>query len=176
MIYQTINPYNGEKLKEFQLHTNKEVKEVIKKSEMASDILKKISFKEKAKWMRSLAALLKEKKEELALLVTTEMGKLKKEAVAEIDKCAWVCEYYSDHAEEFLAPESMDSSGKSCTVHYEPLGTVLAIMPWNFPFWQLFRFAAPAVMAGNTVLLKHAPNVPQCAQKIELLFFRGWIP
>lgn len=176
MVYQTINPYNGEKLKEFHTHTDKEVQEKIENAGSTFRQFKNTSFEERSARMNKLSLLLKQRKEELALLITTEMGKLKKEALAEIEKCAWVCQYYSDNAAEFLAPEKMESSGKSCAVHYEPLGAVLAIMPWNFPFWQLFRFAAPAVMAGNTVLLKHAPNVPQCAEMIASLFGEAGFP
>lgn len=176
MIYQTINPYNEKKGKVFQLYNSKEIERRVALSATAFYEYKKTHFNQRSRKFNTLASILKKKKKEYALLITEEMGKILKEAEAEIEKCAWVCEYYSENASSFLAEKALESNAKEAYVSYQPLGTVLAIMPWNFPFWQLFRFAAPAVMAGNTVLLKHAPNVPQCALAIEKLFQEAGFP
>jgi succinate-semialdehyde dehydrogenase/glutarate-semialdehyde dehydrogenase len=120
--------------------------------------------------MQNLSSLLKSKKEELAHLMALEMGKVKNEGIAEIEKCAWVCDYYAQNAELFLENEKIETEAKNSFVSYQPLGTILAVMPWNFPFWQVFRFAAPTIMAGNTAVLKHASNVPGCALAIEEMF------
>jgi succinate-semialdehyde dehydrogenase/glutarate-semialdehyde dehydrogenase len=126
--------------------------------------------------MRALARLLRDERARLAALVTAEMGKPVRESEAEIEKCAWVCDHYAERAAELLAHQPHESSATESYVAFAPLGTVLAIMPWNFPFWQLVRFAAPALMAGNTALLKHAPNVPRCALAAEELFRRAGFP
>ena len=126
--------------------------------------------------MRRAAAILRERADEFARLMSDEMGKTIREGPGEIEKCAWVCEYYADHAEEFLARETVEAGGSRSFVTFNPLGVVLAIMPWNFPFWQVFRFAAPAVMAGNTALLKHSSNVPGCALAIEDVFRQAGFP
>ena len=126
--------------------------------------------------MIKLAELLRHQREDLAKLMTMEMGKRTGEALAEVDKCAWVCTYYADHAERFLQNERIESDASDSFVAYEPLGVILAVMPWNFPFWQVFRFAAPALMAGNTALLKHASNVSGCAIAIQQLFSDAGFP
>ena len=126
--------------------------------------------------MIKLAELLRHQREDLAKLMTMEMGKRTGEALAEVDKCAWVCTYYADHAERFLQNERIETDASDSFVAYEPLGVILAVMPWNFPFWQVFRFAAPALMAGNTALLKHASNVSGCAIAIQQLFSDAGFP
>src|SRR5437667_1047460 len=123
--------------------------------------------------MMSVATLLEREKSELAKVITLEMGKLLRDSVAEIEKCARGCRYYAENAERFLEDESAQTNARRSYLHYEPMGAILAIMPWNFPFWQVFRFAAPALMAGNVGILKHAANVPQCALAIEQLFCRA---
>src|SRR5918912_1582829 len=134
------------------------------------------SFAERARLMRAAAATLRGEQARLAALITAEMGKPIVEAEAEIEKCAWNCEYYADNAERFLAEETIPTNARLSYVEFDPLGPVLAIMPWNFPFWQVFRFAAPALMAGNTAVLKHASNVSGCALAIEEVFRESGYP
>ena len=124
------------------------------------------SFVERAMLMHKVAAVLRERSREFAEVITREMGKPLTEAGAEVKKCAWVCEYYAENAARFLEDKVVETEAEESRVIFEPLGPILAIMPWNFPFWQVFRFAAPALMAGNTVLLKHASNVQGCAATI----------
>jgi succinate-semialdehyde dehydrogenase/glutarate-semialdehyde dehydrogenase len=131
---------------------------------------------ERGRYLAQAGQVLRSLKDELARLMTQEMGKLIREARAEIEKCAWNCDYYAEHAESMLADELVATDAGKSYVHYQPLGTVLAVMPWNFPFWQVFRFAAPALAAGNTALLKHASNVPQCALAIEEVFAQAGVP
>src|SRR5207247_3076958 len=126
-----------------------------------------VSFAERAQMMLKAAAILDGEKEAFARMMTTEMGKTFRSAVDEAAKCAWVCKFYAENAERFLADEVVETPAKKSFIRYQPLGVVLAVMPWNFPFWQVFRFIAPGLMAGNVGLLKHASNVPQCALKIE---------
>ena len=126
--------------------------------------------------MRHLAELLKQKKELLGLLMTKEMGKPIKQSIAEAEKCAWVCEYYADNAEKFLSQKEIPTGSTKSFISFQPIGIVLAIMPWNFPFWQVFRFASPALMAGNVGILKHASNVQGCAIEIEKLFLEAGFP
>src|SRR5205814_586905 len=133
-------------------------------------INRKRSFAERASRMRKAAELLEERQNDYGRLMTVEMGKPVKAAMAEVNKCALVCRYYADHAAQFLADEPVQTEAEQTFIRYEPIGPVLAIMPWNCPFWQVFRFAAPALMAGNVGLLKHASNVPQSALAIEEVF------
>src|SRR5215217_4118300 len=131
------------------------------------------TFEERAEFMRRAAESLREEKPRFAKLMTLEMGKPIAEAEAEVDKCAWNLDFYADNAERYLADESVETNAIQSFVAYAPLGVILAVMPWNFPFWQVIRFAAPALMAGNTVLLKHASNVPQAALYLDELFEKG---
>ncbi len=166
----TINPYTGESLAIFEELNQNQINEKLALSSHAFQTHKSTTFQYRTERMLEVASLLKSKKEYLAKVITSEMGKLLTESEAEIEKCAWVCEYYATQAEEFLKDEFIASDAGKSFIAYEPLGAVLAVMPWNFPFWQVFRFAAPAVMAGNVGVLKHASNVPQCATEIEKLF------
>jgi len=173
----SINPFTGEILKSFQSHSKEEVQAILSSSQETFLSWRETSFQNKSELMRKLASLLRDESEQLAKLISLEMGKIFSESKAEIEKCAWVCEFYADNAEEFLQEDEIDlPDGKKAKVIHQPIGCVLAIMPWNFPFWQVFRFAAPTIMAGNTGLLKHASNVPQCAMAIEDLFKKAGFP
>lgn len=176
MAYETINPATGEKIKTFDGLSDEDMKKAIKKADDAFHSWKKTSLSERAKLLKKVAELLRERKKELGKLMSLEMGKPIKEGISEAEKCAWVCDFYAENAEEFLSEEAVESDASESFLAYNPLGVVLAVMPWNFPFWQVFRFAAPATMAGNTGVLKHASNVPQCAQAIENLFTDAGYP
>jgi succinate-semialdehyde dehydrogenase/glutarate-semialdehyde dehydrogenase len=176
MSMETVNPASGEKTREFHTWGEAEIESALKQAAGAAPDWRATSFAERSALMRAAAAELHARTEHYADLITLEMGKLAGEAKAEVEKCAWVCDYYAGNAEEFLADELIDTDAGKSYVAYQPLGTVLAVMPWNFPFWQVFRFAAPGLMAGNTGLLKHASNVPQCALAIEEVFNRAGFP
>jgi succinate-semialdehyde dehydrogenase/glutarate-semialdehyde dehydrogenase len=163
----TINPATGETLKTFNAHTRDEVNRKLDKAIEAYRAHRLTSFDERAGKMRRAGEILLERKNEIGRLMTVEMGKPIKAAVAEAEKCATACFYYSDNAEAMLAPREVNTTGGQGFIYFQPIGPVLAVMPWNFPFWQVFRFVAPSLMAGNVGLLKHSSNVPQCALEIE---------
>jgi len=173
MPIASINPATGKKLKEFSALTEKEIEERLKRAEEAFAHHRREPFAKRGQLMLAAASLLEQGKKELAQTITLEMGKLLGGAMGEIEKCARVCRFYAENAERFLEDEPVQTDAARSFVRYQPLGAVLAIMPWNFPFWQVFRFAAPALMAGNVGLLKHAANVPQCALAIEKIFCRA---
>jgi succinate-semialdehyde dehydrogenase/glutarate-semialdehyde dehydrogenase len=172
MPIASINPATGETIKSFHEHTDSEIQDKLAQAAGAFREYRHTTFAERAEKMIRAAETLEdqEKKKQLSIIMTTEMGKPIKAAIAEVEKCAWVCRYYADNAERFLADEMVETNARRSYIHYQPLGPVLAVMPWNFPFWQVFRFAAPALMAGNVALLKHASNVPGCALAIEEVF------
>ena len=167
MPIATINPFSGETLQLFEPLTPAQLNEKLDLSAGAFSRYRKTTFSDRAQSMSRVAAILEREKERLARLITVEMGKPLISSVHEIEKCALICRYYAEHAERYLADEVVETSASKSFVRYLPLGPVLAIMPWNYPFWQVIRFLAPALMAGNTGLLKHASNVPQCALEIE---------
>ena len=169
----TINPANGQTVRTFQPHSPADVDRALNRAREAFEKHRRTSFADRAARMRKVADLLEKECHELGRLMTIEMGKPIKAAVAEAEKCATACNYYAENAERFLSDEPVTMEGGESWVAFQPIGVVLSIMPWNFPFWQVFRFAAPALMAGNVGLLKHASNVPQCALAIEDLFRRG---
>ena len=173
---KAVNPATEETVREVPDATPQEVEARLAAAEEAFASWRRFSFPERAEPMRRLAELLREGREPLGRLITEEMGKPIAAAEAEVDKCAWVCDFYAEHAERFLATEQVATDATRSFVRYEPLGPVLAVMPWNFPFWQVLRFAAPAVMAGNVGVLKHAANVPGCALAIEELFRQAGFP
>ncbi|MFN2598726.1 MAG: NAD-dependent succinate-semialdehyde dehydrogenase [Pyrinomonadaceae bacterium] len=173
MAIATINPATGEKLREFAALSDAEIDEKIARAAEAFESHRRASFAERAAKMSRAAEILEAEKGEFARVMTTEMGKPITSAREEAAKCAWVCRYYAENAEKFLADEEVETTATRSFVRYQPLGVVLAVMPWNFPFWQVFRFAAPALMAGNVGLLKHASNVPQCALAIEDILRRA---
>ncbi len=176
MSIRSINPFNHQIIREYEVLKESAIEKCLDKADQAFNQWKKTSFTRRTGLMNQAARILEDKKEELARVITLEMGKIKKEAVSEVEKCAWVCRYYADQAEEFLKDKPLPVESVQSYVAYDPLGIVLAVMPWNFPFWQVFRFAAPNIMAGNIGLLKHASNVPQCAIEIEKVFTEAGFP
>jgi succinate-semialdehyde dehydrogenase / glutarate-semialdehyde dehydrogenase len=171
-----INPATGEKLRSHDEHGPAEVERRLAAAEEAFAAWRDTSFAERSTRMRRAAEVLRERRGECARLMTEEMGKPIAASEGEVDKCAWVCDYYAEHAAAFLAEEPAATDAAASFVRFDPLGPVLAVMPWNFPFWQVFRFAAPALMAGNVGLLKHASNVPGCALAIEEIFREAGFP
>ena len=169
MPIQTVNPATGALLRTFEPLESEAVAQRIGLAHQAYTRHRAIPLEHRALCTRKLAVLLEEERDELSRLITLEMGKPITAAEAEIDKCIDCCRYYATHAARLLGPDMLRVEGSQAYVQYEPMGVILAVMPWNFPFWQVFRFAVPALMAGNTVLLKHAPSVPQCALRIESL-------
>src|SRR5438477_7099030 len=173
MAIASINPATGEKVKEFAPFDDAEIEKRLKSAENAFRKYRRTEFSQRSELLEATAELLLQEKERLAEIITLEMGKLLRASVEEILKCARACRFYAENAERFLEDEPAQTDAARSYVHYEPLEPVLAIMPWNFPFWQVFRFATPALMAGNVGLLKHAANVPQCALAIEEIFCRA---
>src|SRR5713101_2817345 len=170
MAIATVNPATGETLRTFDALGDQGIEERLQRSVEAARRNRARSFSERAARMRKAADLLEERQKKDGRLMTTEMGKPITAAIAEVNKCALVCRYYAGNAATFLADEPVKTEAEQTFIRYEPIGPVLAVMPWNFPFWQVFRFAAPALMAGNVGLLKHSSNVPQCALAIEEVF------
>src|SRR3979490_325524 len=176
MAIATINPATGQVLKTFESLSDAQLEVKLQKAADTFLSYRKVPFAERARMMLKAAAILDGEKESFARVMTTEMGKTFRSAVDEAAKCAWVCRYYAENAERFLADEIVETTASRSYIRYQPLGPVLAVMPWNFPFWQVLRFAAPALMAGNVGLLKHASIVPQSALAIEDLFHRAGFP
>jgi succinate-semialdehyde dehydrogenase/glutarate-semialdehyde dehydrogenase len=170
MAIASVNPATGEVLRTFEALHDAAIDAALAHSERALRVNRGRGFHERGIRMRKTAEILEKRQGQLGRLITMEMGKPVKAAVAEVVKCANTCRYYEEHAEGYLADEHVKTEAKETFIRYEPMGTILAVMPWNFPFWQVFRFAAPALMAGNVALLKHASNVPQCALAIEEVF------
>jgi succinate-semialdehyde dehydrogenase/glutarate-semialdehyde dehydrogenase len=173
---EAVNPATGELLERLPAATPDEVEAAIAGADAAQRSWRTTSFDERAAAMRRLAAHLRLRREEYGRLITLEMGKPIVEAIAEIDKCAWACEFYADEAAAFLADEEIVTNASRSLVAYEPLGVVLAVMPWNYPFWQVIRFAAPALMAGNGAILKHASNIPRSALAVGAAFEEAGFP
>ncbi len=173
---KSVNPATGEFIEEYKEHTAREVQDIIEKVHEAFLSWRDTSISERRRLMKQAAMSLREHQEDHARLVTEEMGKPIVQSRSEIEKCAWLCEYYADNAEHMLQEEPLKSAASRSFVVFDPLGVILAVMPWNFPFWQVFRFAVPALMAGNVGLLKHASNVPGCALAIESVFRAAGFP
>jgi succinate-semialdehyde dehydrogenase / glutarate-semialdehyde dehydrogenase len=176
MAIATTNPASGELLKSFEPLTPIQIEHKLQLATDAFQSHRQTSFADRARMMLRAADILEKEKDDCARLMTLEMGKTLRSAVAEASKCATGCRFYAENAERFLADEIVETGAKRSFIRYQPLGPILAIMPWNFPFWQVFRFVAPALMAGNVGLLKHASNVPQCALKIEDIIRRAGFP
>ena len=176
MAIASINPASGKLLAEFAPLSSSELNLKLDRAVEAFHHVRKLPFRTRAERMTKAADVLESGKRKFAEIMTAEMGKTLTSAVAEVEKCASACRYYAANAERQLADETIETNASRSFVHYQPLGPVLAIMPWNFPFWQVFRFASPALMAGNVGLLKHASNVPQCALAIERIFMQAGFP
>jgi len=176
MAIASINPATGEVVKKFDALTDAQVDDKITTAAAAFHSFRKTPFADRARWMTKAAEILESDKEAIGRLMTLEMGKTLPSAIAEAEKCAATCRYYAENAARFVADEPIATSAAKSFIRYQPIGIVLAVMPWNFPFWQVFRFVAPGLMAGNVGLLKHASNVPQCALKIEEIVRRAGFP
>jgi succinate-semialdehyde dehydrogenase/glutarate-semialdehyde dehydrogenase len=169
----SVNPATEICLKHYDVFNAAQIEEALSLADRSFQFLNQLSFAQRAERLLKVADILAGEKERFATLMTREMGKTFSSAIAEVEKCVTVCHYYAEHGEEFMADKHAQIPNKKAYVRYQPLGAILAVMPWNFPFWQVFRFAVPALMAGNVALLKHASNVPQCAVAIEEVFSRG---
>ena len=176
MAIATVNPATGQTLKTFESLSDAQLEVKLQKAADTFLSYRKTPFADRARMMRKAGEILESEKEHCARVMTTEMGKTFRSAVDEAAKCAWACRHYAENAERFLADEIVETTAKRSFIRYLPLGPVLAVMPWNFPFWQVFRFAAPALMAGNVGLLKHASIVPQSALLIEEIFQKAGFP
>jgi succinate-semialdehyde dehydrogenase/glutarate-semialdehyde dehydrogenase len=176
MAIATINPTTGETVKTFEPLKDEEIAIKLDLAGQAFEQYSQTSLSERSSWLQKAGEILETEKEHFARLMTLEMGKPFKGAIAEVEKCALVCRYYAEEAPSFLADVPIKTDASQSFIRYQPLGAILAVMPWNFPFWQVFRFAAPALMAGNVGLLKHASNVPQCALAIEDIIHRAGFP
>lgn len=173
---ESINPVTGKQIKEYELMDDAVIGGIVNKASKAQKEWEATTFSYRAEILNNVADILNKRKHELAELMAREMGKPLPQGVSEAEKCAWVCEYYAEHAGDFLEDQVIETDASKSFVTFNPLGTVLAIMPWNFPFWQLFRFAAPALMAGNAAILKHASNVTGCALEIESILHKAGVP
>lgn len=176
MTLKSINPATGKLIAEYQEDSQEKINQVLDTAVTAYESWRRKSFQERAILLDAIAIQLEQSKDDLAQLMTDEMGKPIVQSEAEVEKCAWVCRYYSKNAAQFLADEHIQTDASKSYVHYEPLGCIFSIMPWNFPLWQVFRGLAPALMAGNTMLLKHASNVSGCAIAIETVCLKAGLP
>jgi succinate-semialdehyde dehydrogenase / glutarate-semialdehyde dehydrogenase len=176
MAIATVNPTTGQVVQTFTRLNQRAIETAIATAAATFQTYRHTSFAARSAWLNQVATLLELRREEYGALMTLEMGKPLKAAMAEVDKCAWVCRFYAAEGEKFLADEPIGTDASQSWIAYQPLGVVLAVMPWNFPFWQVIRFAAPALMAGNVALLKHASNVPQTALKIAEIFQEAGFP
>lgn len=176
MAIATINPATGETVQEFEPLTDAAVAQKLGLAQRTFEQYRHTSFAQRASWLNAAADVLMDNQDAFGKIMTLEMGKPIAASIAEVEKCAWVCRYYAEHAAEFLQDVAIGTDASQSFVRYQPLGVILAVMPWNFPFWQVFRFAAPALMAGNVGVLKHASNVPQSALAIEEILLKGGFP
>lgn len=172
----SVNPYTGESLHSYQKHSNKEVQELLENAHEQFLKWKNTSFDTRKSYILSVVDVLEKNKKDYAKTMTLEMGKPISQSIAEIEKCIWLCEYYAQHAESQLQDIIIETDAQKSYVRHEPLGVVLAVMPWNYPFWQVFRFAIPSLMAGNVGVLKHASNVFGSALHIEKVFEEAGLP
>ena len=175
-MIESCNPATGQVIRQFEEHSPAQVELALERAEKAQRDWSKVEVRTRCKLLSQIAKILRGSKQKYSALITLEMGKTLAEAEAEIEKCALTCDFYAERAEGFLSAESVNSTATESFVVFEPLGVVLAIMPWNHPFWQVMRFAAPALAAGNGAVLKHANNVPQCALALEQIVREAGAP
>lgn len=175
-VFQSINPYDQSIVGTYPLFDNAHIEKKISNAENAFRTWQTVPLTQKGEFLSKIANLFRQQHQQLATLITSEMGKPISEAFAEIEKCALTCEFFAQHSEAFLRDDTIHTEAKETFITFQPLGTILGIMPWNFPFWQVIRFAAPTLMAGNTVLIKHAPNVVGCALALERVFLEAGLP
>lgn len=176
VTYETINPATGERVASFPTATDAEVEAALRRARQAFDSWRRTPLERRVDVLTRVAEALETEAREHGRRMALEMGKPVGQGEGEAKKCAWVCRYYAEHAEDFLGRRPAESDGSDAYIRHDPLGTILAIMPWNFPYWQVFRFAAPALVAGNAAILKHSPNTPQCAEAIAKLFLQAGAP
>lgn len=176
MALKSINPASKKQFAQTKELNEAQINDKLAEAESAFESWKELTYSKRAEHLKNVAQTLRDKKEHLAKTATMEMGKTQRDSEAEVEKCALVCDYYADNAEDFLSREALDTDASNSYVRFDPLGIILAVMPWNFPYWQVFRFAAPALMAGNAGVLKHASNVQQCAKEIEKVFDNAGMP
>ncbi len=175
-MFRSINPYTNKVLKSYKELTSTQINSSIERAEKSFQEWKRVPYSERSQYFLNLAKIIRQDKDQIATLMVLEVGKLFSEATAELEKCAVTCEYYAEKSEDFLKDEFIETDAKESYVSYEPMGVILGIMPWNFPFWQVLRFAIPTMMAGNTCILKHASNVSGCALKIQECFEKSGFP
>ena len=175
-LIESMNPATGKTIRSYAALPSSHIPPILERAHQAFTSWRRESFSQRAEAIRSVGAVLRKDAETCARLMAEEMGKPITQGRGEVEKCAWVCDYYAEHAERFLSPEIIPTDASNSFVAFEPLGVILAVMPWNFPFWQVFRAAAPSLMAGNALVLKHASNVPGCALAIEEIFQRAGLP
>ncbi len=175
-MFKSINPMSGKIIAEYPQMSSMEVDEILQQTHQAQQQWRQVSFEQRAELMQKAADQLLANKQQYAQMMTDEMGKIAPQGIAEIEKCALICQFYAEHAESFLRQEDIKTEAHHSFVSYNPIGIVLAVMPWNYPFWQVFRFAAPGLMAGNGCVLKHAPNTFGCALMIESVFREAGFP
>jgi succinate-semialdehyde dehydrogenase/glutarate-semialdehyde dehydrogenase len=173
---KTLNPYNNEPLKEYDLHSVKQIDDILNTSEERFHQWKRVSIKERCRLLENIIQILEDDKNNYAKQMTLEMGKPIGQSIAEIEKCVTLCEFYAINADNFLADELIETDAYESFISYDPLGCILGVMPWNYPFWQVLRFAIPTITAGNTIILKHATNVTGCSLMIEKLFEKAGYP
>ena len=176
MAYQSVNPYTRQIFDSFETITDRELNNILQKAESAFDKWSHTGFAERISLLNNIASFLEKEKTKHAEIITLEMGKPIRQSIAEVEKCAWLCRYYGEHGENLLRPLIIESTAEESQIWFEPVGIIFAVMPWNFPYWQVFRFLVPNLLAGNTGLLKHASNVPRCGIAIEELILRSGAP
>ncbi len=169
-VLKSINPWNGESIAEYEIHSSDKLESILEQSKKTFGLWREFVHLDRKSLLEKMAILLQAKQKDIAEIITKEMGKLYSESIVEVEKCIWLCEWYSQYAADLLEEEIIETDASKSGVSFQAIGSVLGIMPWNFPFWQAFRFIVPTIMAGNTVVLKHASNVTGCALLIETLF------